>query len=60
MGFILNTKESSPEIDAIEISLFELSEESCSFSNFGKVKSMKNNFKLLFKILIGSLIPREG
>lgn len=58
--FILNTKESSLKADAIKTSLFELSEDACSSSNFGKVKNMKIGFKLLFKILIGCLIPREG
>lgn len=31
----------------------------CS-SDFGKVKNMRKNFKLLFKILISCLIPGEG
>lgn len=56
--FILNTTESSPEADAIKINFFELSGETCS-SDFGKVKNMKTDFKLLFKILIGRMIPRE-
>lgn len=29
-------------------------------SDIGKVKNMKKEFRLLFKILIGCLIPRKG
>lgn len=58
--FILNTKETSHEVDVIKTRLFELSKDACSFSDFGKVKNMNTTYKLLFKILILYLIPREG
>lgn len=58
--FIFNTKLRSLKVDAIKTSLFELYEDTCSSSYFENIKNMKTNFKLLFKILIGSLIPREG
>lgn len=57
--FILNTKENSPEAEAIKRCFFERSRYMCS-SEFGNVKNMKRNLNLLFKILIECLIPREG
>ncbi|CAL5188753.1 unnamed protein product [Lathyrus oleraceus] len=47
----LNTKENSPKAEIIKIRLFENS------NDFGKVKNMKTPYKLLFKILIGCMIP---
>lgn len=58
--FNINTKESSQEPDMIKTRLFELSENTSTSSEFGKVKNMKTTYKLLFKILIGCLISREG
>lgn len=52
--FTLNIKESSKEANLIKSSLFLNSDD------FGKVKNMKIPYSLLFKILIGYLIPREG
>lgn len=57
--FVVNTKENNSEADAIKRCLFDNAGNLCS-SDFGKVKNMHNNFKLLFKILIGCMIPREG
>lgn len=56
----LNTKESNPEAGVIKTRLFELSENTSTSLDFGKVKNMKTPYKLLFKILIGCMIPREG
>lgn len=56
--FIVGTKDNSLEADAIKCYLFDNVENLCS-SHFGKVKNMKKDFRLLFKILIGCLIPRE-
>lgn len=39
--FILNTQKNNYEADAIKISLFELSEDTCCSLDFGKVKNMK-------------------
>lgn len=58
--FTLNTKENSPEVDIIKTRLFELSKNTSTSSDFGKAKNMKTTYKLMFKILIGCLIPREG
>lgn len=49
--FIMGTKDNSPKADA-KWYLFDSVENLCS-SNFGKVKNMKKDFRLLFKILIG-------
>lgn len=57
--FIMGTKDNSPEANAIKRYLFDNSENMCS-SNFGKVKNMKKDHSLMFKILIGCLIPKEG
>lgn len=57
--FMLNTKENSPEAQAIKRFLFKNSGNSCSYDS-GNVKNMQKDFKLLFKILISCLIPREG
>lgn len=48
------TKESSLEAEVIKTMLFVY------YDDFGKVKNMKTPYTLLFKILIGCLIPREG
>ncbi|XP_050897528.1 uncharacterized protein LOC127104386 [Lathyrus oleraceus] len=57
--YVVGTKYHSPEADAIKQYLFE---EYGNFysSDFGKVGNMKDNFRLLFKILINCIIPREG
>lgn len=52
--FSLNTKNSSINANLIEENLFLNSDD------FGKVKNMKIPYRLLFIILIGCLIPREG
>lgn len=57
--FILNTEENSTEAEAIKRYLFNHSGDICS-SDFRKVKNMKKNLKLMFKILIGCMVPREG
>lgn len=57
--FVVGTKDNSPEANAIKWCL-------CLFNNddnlgsSDKVKNMKREFRLLFKILIGCVIPREG
>lgn len=56
--FILNTKERSVEVEAIKKCLFENSGNFCSY-DFGKVKNMKKDFKLMFKVLIDYRIPKE-
>lgn len=55
--FILNTKEKNPELESIKRCLFKSYGDMCS-SYFGKVKNMKINLKIMFKILIGCLSPR--
>lgn len=57
--FVVGTKDDSPEANAIKWCLFEDCDNLCS-SNFGKAKNMKDDFRLLFKILINFLIPMEG
>lgn len=51
---VQNTKESNKEAKSIKSSMFLTSKD------FGKVKNMHIAYKLLFKIIIGCLIPREG
>lgn len=58
--FILSTKESSPEADVIKSRLFQLSEKYVFFFILWKGKEHKDTHKILLKILIGCLIPREG
>lgn len=50
----LNTKESSHESYLIKKYLF------LKTKDFGKVRNMRIEHRLLFRILIGCLIPREG
>lgn len=50
---VFNTQESKKEVKLIKSSMF-LKED------FGKVKNMHISYRLLFKILIGCLIPRGG
>lgn len=50
----VNTKKSSKHAHLIKLSLFTNSQD------FGNVKNMHNVYRLLFRILIGCLIPREG
>lgn len=49
----LNTKDDGPESSVIKQLIFLKSDD------FGKVKNMKIENRLLFRILIGCLIPRE-
>lgn len=56
--FVMGTKDNNHEADAIKRHLFDNAEYLYS-SDFGKVKNMKKDFRLLFKIFIGCLIPRE-
>ncbi|XP_050920137.1 uncharacterized protein LOC127137753 [Lathyrus oleraceus] len=56
---VVNTKDNSPKADAFKICLFYNAGSVCSY-DFRNVKNMHKDFKLLFKILIGCLIPREG
>lgn len=51
--YVTNTKESSKEAKLIKSSFFLNSED------FGNVKNMHISYRLLFKILIGCLIPKE-
>ncbi|XP_050896277.1 uncharacterized protein LOC127103022 [Lathyrus oleraceus] len=57
--FVVNTKDNSPEEDAIKRSMFDNADNLCSFE-FRKVKNMHKYLKLLLKILIVCLIHREG
>lgn len=57
--FVIGIKVNSSEVDAIKWCLFEDGDNLCSH-DFGKVKNMKDEFRLLIKILINFLIPREG
>ena len=57
--FVLNTKENSHEVEAIKICFFKRSGNLCSY-DFGKVKNMQKDFKILFKILISCLILKES
>lgn len=57
--FVVNSKENNLGANVIKIYLFDNAGNLFS-SEFGKVKNIQNNFKLLFKILIECLIPREG
>lgn len=54
--FVVGTKDNRPKDDATKWCLFEDCDNLCS-SDFGKVKNMKDDFRLLFKILINFLIP---
>lgn len=56
---LYGTKDNNTEADVINWCLFDNTENLCS-SEFGKVKNMKKVCRLLFKILIGCLIPKEG
>lgn len=51
---VLNTKDSSVESGVIKKCLF------IKYEDYGKVKSMEIDYKLLFRILLDCLIPREG
>lgn len=55
----MNTEENNPEVKAIKICLFERSGDLYAY-DFGNFKNMKRNIKLMFKILIICIIPREG
>lgn len=57
--FVVGTKYNSPKVDEIKQYLFEECANFCS-SDFGKVGNMKDGFRLMFKILINCIIPREG
>lgn len=50
----LNMKDSSWESSRIKENIF------FSYEDFSKVKNLKNEFIILFRISIGCLIPREG
>ncbi|XP_050902864.1 uncharacterized protein LOC127115328 [Lathyrus oleraceus] len=57
--FIVGIKDNNPEAGAIKSYLFDNADNLCSY-DFRKVKNMKRESKLVFKILVGCLIPREG